>query len=273
MVLCSRRDWLDILKLREKLILKRKTKKETRVNNGLLIPLEKPALAYFCKVLPAWVTPDILTLFGLLGSFMIFFGYWLTSVNTAFLWLANLGFVINWFGDSMDGTIARYRHIERPRYGYFVDHALDALSQVLVFVGLGLSVYIRLDMAMFALIGLLLLSVLVHSLNFVNGVFRITYMQFGPTELRALAVLLNLSYLVIGIPSFETPLGRMGIYDMVLGLIAAAELGIFIFQTIKWARILDAQDRRKRAEDEQADKSAARRTSEPAKTGAEVDQY
>ena len=68
--------------------------------------------------MPAWVMPDTLTALGLFGSLLIFAGYALTIYDSRFLWLSSLGFVINWFGDSLDGTLARYRHIERPRYGF-----------------------------------------------------------------------------------------------------------------------------------------------------------
>jgi len=115
----------------------------------------------------------------------------LSRNSNYFLWLASLGFVINWFGDSLDGTLARYRHIERPIYGFFIDHITDAVSQVMIFLGLGLTHYIRFEVACLTLIAYLLLSVLAYVRTCVVGEFRISYGKLGPTEIRVLAILLN----------------------------------------------------------------------------------
>src|SRR5512147_2001859 len=122
-----------------------------RVNDILLGPLERPALQWLAARLPAWVTPDLLTGLGLFASVIIFLAYTATNLDKGFLWLASLGFVLNWFGDSLDGTLARYRKIERPRYGFFVDHIVDAASECMVFLGIGLSPYVRFDLACVAL--------------------------------------------------------------------------------------------------------------------------
>ena len=121
-----------------------------RVNETTITKLEKKALHWLAGRMPAWVVPDTLTIIGLIASIIIFASYGLTYFNKNFLWLASLGFILNWFGDSLDGTLARYRKIERPRYGFFVDHIIDAISEVLVFIGLGLSPYLRFDLAMIA---------------------------------------------------------------------------------------------------------------------------
>ena len=128
-------------------------KPHQRVNDILLGPLERPALQWLAGHMPAWMNPDILTGIGMLGAAVVFAGYTLSNAHPAYLWLANLGFVINWFGDSLDGTLARYRHIERPKYGFFIDHTMDALSEVLVVAGLGLSPYVSFEIAMLALVG------------------------------------------------------------------------------------------------------------------------
>jgi archaetidylinositol phosphate synthase len=162
-----------------------------RVNDILLGPLERPALKWLASHLPGWISPDACTLIGILGSIIILVSYLLTRMNQGFFWLASLGFVINWFGDSLDGTLARFRNIERPIYGFFVDHVTDAFSQVLIFLGLGLTPYIRFDVACLILVTYLLLSVLVYVRTYVAGEFRISYSRLGPTEIRVLAILLN----------------------------------------------------------------------------------
>jgi len=207
-----------------------------RVNDILLGPLERPALAWLVARMPPWVTPDVLTGIGVAGSVVIFAGYVLTHLHPAFLWLASLGFVINWFGDSLDGTLARYRHAERPRYGFFVDHTIDAVSEYLVFIGLGLSPYVRLEIACLALIGYLLLSVLSYVRTCVDGVFKISYTKLGPTEIRAIAILSNTLIFSVGNPAFELPVGTLTVYDAIVGAIAAALTIAFLVSTLQQAR-------------------------------------
>ena len=154
-------------------------KKHKRVNDILLGPLERPALQWLAAHMPDWVYPDLLTIIGTLGAVIIFLSYWLTNFDKGFLWLASLGLIINWFGDSLDGTLARYRNIQRPKYGFFVDHTVDALSEVLIILGLGLSPFIRFEIASLALIGYLLMSVLVYVRTCVKGEFVISYGGFG----------------------------------------------------------------------------------------------
>ena len=167
-------------------------KDHERVNDILLGPLERPALQWLAAHMPAWMTPDILTGIGTFGAVLIAVSYWLTNYSEWFLWLASLGFVINWFGDSLDGTLARYRKIERPKYGFFIDHTVDALNETIIFLGFGLSPYLSFEIACLALIGYLLMSVLIYVSTAVSGVFKISYGKLGPTEIRAIAILLNI---------------------------------------------------------------------------------
>lgn len=196
-----------------------------RVNDILLAPLERPALQWLAAHMPAWINPDILTGIGILGAVMIFFGYWLSNQMPTFLWLASLGFVINWFGDSLDGNLARYRQIERPKYGFFVDHTVDSFNEVLIVIGLGLSPYVTFSIACLGLIGYLLMSILVYIRTYVNGVFQLSYGKFGPTEVRVILILLNATMFFWGIPEVELPLGLNTIYDIPIAIIATI-LGI-----------------------------------------------
>ncbi len=191
-----------------------------RVNDILLAPLERPALQWLAAHMPAWINPDILTGIGILGAVMIFFGYWLSNQMPTFLWLASLGFVINWFGDSLDGNLARYRQIERPKYGFFVDHTVDSFNEVLIVIGLGLSPYVTFSIACLGLIGYLLMSILVYIRTYVNGVFQLSYGKFGPTEVRVILILLNATMFFWGIPEVELPLGLNTIYDIPIAIIA-----------------------------------------------------
>jgi phosphatidylglycerophosphate synthase len=209
-------------------------KKHQRVNDILLGPLERPALKWLADHLPAWVSPDICTTIGVMGAVVILVSYGLSRNSDNFLWLASLGFVINWFGDSLDGTLARYRHIERPIYGFYIDHMTDAVSQVMIFLGLGLTHYISFEVACLTLIAYLLLSVLVYVRTCVVGEFRISYGKLGPTEIRVLAILLNSVMYFAGkrtivlTSGFAGPLS-ISIYDLFVAAIALLLLGFFIF--------------------------------------------
>ena len=207
-----------------------------RVNDMILGPLERPTLQFFASNMPAWVNPDILLGFGLFGSLLIIIGYLLTNFNSAFLWLASLGFVINWFGDSLDGTLARYRKIERPKYGFFVDHTADSLSMVMIFVGLGLSAYVRLDIAALACIGYLLMTILTYIGAFVSGEFRISYAKIGPTEMRLIAIIVNILLFFFGNPQLRlTSDFSISAADITILIMAIALFITFIISTLREA--------------------------------------
>lgn len=199
-----------------------------RVNDILLGPLERPTLKWLAAHMPAWVTPDICTIIGVLGAILTSLSYVLTVYNTNFLWLASLGFVINWFGDSLDGTLARYRRIERPVFGFFVDHVMDAFSVTIIILGLGATNYVNFTIACLTLISYLLLCILVFVRTSAIGEFKISYSKLGPTEIRVLTILLNTAMYFGGmrvIGTFDqipfTP------YDIIVVLIGLLLLSFF----------------------------------------------
>lgn len=215
-------------------------KEHKRVNDILLGPLERPALSWLAAHMPAWVSPDICTIIGVIGAFVIMVSYALSTLDRGFLWLASLGFLINWFGDSLDGTLARHRHIERPVYGFFVDHTVDAFNEVLIFLGLGLTPYINLNIALLILIAYLLLSILVYVRTSVVGEFKISYSKLGPTEFRVLAILLNVGMYFGGVRTSSIALGAFGrltftIYDLIVAAFALLLLYFFFVTAIKEA--------------------------------------
>ena len=109
--------------------------------------------------MPAWVTPDRLTAVGALGAIVTASGYVASRWAPGFLFLASLGIVMNWFGDSLDGSLARHRRVERPKYGYFLDHSVDAANNLVFAIGLGLSPYVSMAAALFLLCSYYLLSI------------------------------------------------------------------------------------------------------------------
>ncbi|MDA3936396.1 MAG: CDP-alcohol phosphatidyltransferase family protein [Actinomycetota bacterium] len=214
-----------------------------RVNEPILGFLERPALQWLAARMPAWVTPDVLTGIGVAGAALIFASYWASQVYPWFLWVASFGFVINWFGDSLDGTLARFRKIERPKYGFYIDHTMDVIAEAFVFLGLGMTPFMRFDVAAMIYVGYLMMSVLVYIRTAVEGVFKITYSGFGPTELRVVAVSLNAVMFFVGAGTeFEAFGSEFSYYDVAGIMIAATLIGAFLAQTFAHARLLSNID-------------------------------
>lgn len=217
--------------------------KHQRVNDILLGPLERPALKWLAARMPSWITPDICTAIGVAGALLIAVSYALSAIDRNFLWLASLGFVINWFGDSLDGTLARYRHIERPVFGFFIDHTVDAVSETIIFLGLGLTPYVNFDIACLTLIAYLLLSLLAFLRTCVAGEFKISYGKLGPTEVRVLAIILNTWMYFGGLKTIQFSLfGKVTLspYDLFVTFIGLLLLFFFIVtatqETIRLAK-------------------------------------
>ncbi len=252
----------------------------TRINDTLLGSSEKKALLWLAARMPAWVVPDTLTMVGLVASIIIFASYALTFYHKSFLWLASFGFILNWFGDSLDGTLARYRKIERPRYGFFVDHIIDAVSEVLIFIGLGLSPFLRFDLALLALIGYMLLATYVYLVTYVNGVFRISYARLGPTETRVLAILANTLVFFSANPTvtlFKNGPQFLHVsltyYDLVVIFFIGLITAIFIISAISTAASLSREDRvasRAKALQERISKRQARKEQRPSRKAANI---
>ncbi|MGD2058189.1 MAG: CDP-alcohol phosphatidyltransferase family protein [Anaerolineales bacterium] len=215
---------------------------QRRVNQSLLGPIEKPVLLWLARHTPARIGSDTMTLVGIVGTGVILLGYGLSHLHASFLWLASAGFVINWFGDSLDGTLARYRDAERPKYGFFVDHLVDAGSQVVIFVGMGISPYVQLDYACLALAGYLLLSIYAYVTAFVTGEFRISYIKLGPTEMRLIAILLNTAVFFFGNPIIPIPGSPTSAFDAFVLLIAALLISVFTVVSIRKSLILRAEE-------------------------------
>jgi archaetidylinositol phosphate synthase len=207
-----------------------------RIQQNLLASAERRLLTWMCAKLPSSVTPDRLTTLGFIGALAIAAAYVLSTWNTQWLWLAIAGYFVHWLGDSLDGSVARYRHIERPRFGYFIDHSTDALANLAYLAGLGFSPFVRLDVALFALIGYLLLCIHAFLAARVVGEMRLSYLAGGPTELRLILITMTLLMIFVGdVPTFVP---QMSGYDLFVTGAALLMIGIFITQTAKTASFL-----------------------------------
>lgn len=181
------------------------------------------ALPRIARALPRFVLPDHLTLVGVGSAFAIGACYALSARDPAWLWAANALWVVNWLGDSLDGTLARVRRIERPRYGFYLDHLTDMFSAAAVCIGLGLSPYLLMPVALALLIGFYLLSMNVYLETHVLGVFQFGYGRFGPTELRVILILAG-SALAVGLePTLRVRGVALGPINL-LGLLAVAAM-------------------------------------------------
>jgi archaetidylinositol phosphate synthase len=212
-----------------------------RIQTNFLAQRERQVLNAFCRVLPEWVTPDRLTVLGVIGSLVTAIGYAAVNWHSAFYLLASFGLVVNWFGDSLDGSLARHRKIERPRYGYFVDHSTDVVSNFLIIGGLGFSPHIGMAPALFALAGYLALSIYVFLLNQVTGQFQLTFANCGPTEIRLGIIAFNLALFLIG-PTYLSLMGhRIALAPTGVALLGGGLAIIFVVNLYKTARDLARQ--------------------------------
>ncbi len=214
--------------------------KVTRIQENMLASGERRLLTWLCCRMPRWVTPDHLTALGLGGAVLVLAGYAASLGDKNWLWLCILGYVVHWFGDSMDGSLARFRAIERPRYGYFIDHSCDGLATLMILLGIGLSPYVRLENALIAATGYLLLSIHAFLAARVLGEMRLSYLAAGPTELRLLLIGLTLAMLLFGDSS--RGFGGMTGFDWFVLSAGTLLIALFVLQTIRTSRELAALD-------------------------------
>jgi archaetidylinositol phosphate synthase len=164
----------------------RSFKDANRVIVSVLAPAERKTLQFLAARMPARVNSDHLTALALAAMMGAGLSFWLARFSPLGLVLVVFCLALNWFGDSLDGTLARYRSHQRPRYGYYVDHVVDAFGALFLFAGLAASGFMSPIVAMGLLIGYLMLSAEIYLAAHVLGEFKITYFQMGPTELRIL---------------------------------------------------------------------------------------
>jgi phosphatidylglycerophosphate synthase len=202
-----------------------------RVLESVLAPAERRALRWFASHMPGWVNSDHLTILGALGMIGAGFAYWAASREPRALILVCVLLGLNWFGDSLDGTLARYRDQQRPRYGFYVDHVIDCVGALFLLGGLALSGYMHPWVAIGLLLAYNLLAMESYLASYTIGEFRLTHFLFGPTELRVLLIIGNLYLLYRPTVHF---LGRtMRLFDIggVVGI--AGMLFIFTLTTIR----------------------------------------
>jgi phosphatidylglycerophosphate synthase len=206
-----------------------------RTPSFLLAKPEKRLLRAIARRLPRWILPDDLTLLGIAAAIAICVAYQLSNDGRGWLWVASALLVVHWLGDSLDGTLARVRGIQRPRYGYYLDHLVDAGATVAIAVGLGLSPYMLLSVGMLLGVAYLILSINVYLESQALGRFSISYGKIGPTEVRVLLIALNAA-LALGLQMRFELLGT-GLTALDVGGVALALGMVLLLAARAWRNL------------------------------------
>lgn len=208
----------------------------SRQNRSYLSAAEQSAIGTILPLLPIKVLPDHLTYLGFVGAILAGLSLAACSLSAAFLPVAVLGLFLNWFGDSLDGSLARYRSAERPRYGFLIDHSIDLVSTTFILIGLGVSPYLPFDSACFALVTYLLFCGYVYVKVAADGVHRLDFCGLGATEFRIMVALWAIGVHALNLENFvnqtTTYLGAyfsdVPLLDVVTGVACCiASLGLF----------------------------------------------
>ena len=194
----------------------------------LLAGIERHVLQRIAARVPRSLRSNHLTVLGTLGAVGAGTAYALTRYHPAWLWVASLMLGVNWLGDSLDGTLARVRGTQRPKYGYYLDHVVDAFSTAVIGLGIGLSPYVNLGLALGLVVVYLALSINVYLESSVFGVFKISYGRIGPTEVRLLLVILNTMLAVAALLQITGPLPIRVVANWTLAILLTGMVALFV---------------------------------------------
>src|SRR5580693_4906710 len=167
-------------------------KNATRIQESVTSVLERRTLLWLAAHLPSWVSSDQLTFLGFVAMFLAGCSYLLARWHAIGLLLATMFLAVNWFGDSLDGTLARVRNRQRPRYGFYVDHIADTFGALALMAGLGCSGYAHWEIAAGMLVCFYALSIESYLATYTTGRFHLSHGIFGPTEIRILLAVGNM---------------------------------------------------------------------------------
>ncbi len=227
-------------------------KQSQRIQTSIINGVEKRVLVWLAERQPRWATSDMLTLVGVVGAFLTGLGFYLTHYNINWLWLSSAGLVVNWYGDSLDGTLARVRNCQRPLYGYYIDHTVDCINEAFMFIGAGLSPLVDLDLALYVFVLYLFMTINVSINAHLKSEFRLTYAKLGPTEFRLIIVIANTVLILFPrLVTYTLPLGGRAYTTLDLMAIAIIVLlaVIYLATIIADARHYAAIDPKKKTKE------------------------
>jgi phosphatidylglycerophosphate synthase len=202
-----------------------------RIQESVTSRVERKALFWLAARMPSWINSDHLTFLGLAAMFLAGLSYWVARWNRVGLLLATFCLALNWFGDSLDGTLARARNRQRPRYGFYVDHMIDSFGALFLMGGLGISTYVDGRIAMGLLVAFLLLSIETYLASYTLGIFRLSFGKLGPTEIRLLLALGNV--VLYFRPTAKMPGLPYRLFDFG-GLVAISVMSVMVVVAAVW---------------------------------------
>ena len=203
------------------------------INTGLTAKTEEKLKEIICPRIPEWMSPDHLTVIGILGIIIVSAGFVLGFLNRYYLAFVPLGLIINWFGDSFDGSIARYRKRTRPNYGYYIDKIIDAVVIIIFALGLGLSGFVKIEIALLMASVYLALMLNVDLLVYVKGQSKNSFGLFGPTEIRIIGIIVAIIMFFIPVNSYDIYGYLVSQYDIVVFALSVLMFLILIINIIR----------------------------------------
>jgi len=228
------RHWIEEIRIGEIVFdlenLKVKYKRDTQntINTAITAKVEEKAKEYICPRIPQWMSPDHLTVIGILGIIMVSVGFVLGFMNRYYIALVPLGLIVNWFGDSFDGSIARYRKRTRPNYGYYIDKIVDAVVLIIFGLGFGLSGFAKIEIALLMSCIYLALMLNVDLIVYIENKCQNSFGWFGPTEVRIIGI-------IASIFMFFSPINYYNIYGY---LATQYDIGLFILSVIMFGILI-----------------------------------
>lgn len=214
-------------------VVKYKRDSQDAVNTAITAKGEEKAKDWICPRLPEWVSPDILTVLGYVGMIMTGLGFIFGFANKWFILLIPFGLFVNWFGDSFDGSIARYRKKTRPNYGYFIDKIVDAIAVITLALGIGLSGFVKIEIALLFACAYLALMIYVDLVVYVEGKAKNSFGLFGPTEIRIIGALFSIYMFFSKVRYFDIWGHSLTQYDLGTLVLTVVMFGILAVSIIK----------------------------------------
>ena len=228
------RHWIEDIRIGEIVFdlenLKVRYKRDTQdtINTALTAKVEERLKEIICPRIPQWINPDHLTLIGILGIAMVSAGFILGFLNRYYLVLVIIGLVVNWFGDSFDGSIARYRKRTRPNYGYYIDKIVDAVVLIMFGLGLGLSGFVKIEISLLLACVYLAMMLNVDLLVYVENKCQNSFGWFGPTEIRIIGI-------IVAIVMSFIPVNYYNIYGYVA---TQYDFGVFVLSVVMFLMLI-----------------------------------
>jgi phosphatidylglycerophosphate synthase len=212
------------------------------INTAITAKAEERAKEIICPRIPKWIGPDHLTFIGIIGIVIVSIGFVLGYLNRYYLGLVPLGLIINWFGDSFDGSIARYRKRTRPNYGYYIDKIVDAVVMIVFGLGLGLSGFVKIEIAILLTAIYLVMMINVDLLVYVKGEAKNSFGWFGPTEIRIIGIIIAIVMFFMPVKSYDIYGYLVTQYDIVVLVLSVLMFLILISEIVKNGIRLNKED-------------------------------